>query len=269
MDRAIARTGTGDTTALATTQIGALLELPAGGPHLIHSLWAQVAKVSTVPNEGTGGDLIVTTVSGDIEPQPAPAVFPIIGSVVSESANANISVVPLNLWAVDWTALGKATLTLSYRNELAITTGSIVAAGIIFGDNRPVAVPAKFCQVVRASFASATEQTIGTIELAEKAQKITGIMAVARKGDTPTAGEAVMVTIRLASDDIMLPPSQYPCAFAYNASDGTAVGAASMPPAQFIPVDIPVIGGARVDIFATSTVSVTGNVDVSVYLQYE
>lgn len=269
MDRAIARTGTGGTAALTKTQIGTTLELPAGGPHLIHSLWAQVAKVSTIPNEGTGGDLIVETVSGDITPQPAPAEFPLIGSVVSESANANISVVPLNIWAVDWTGLGKASLNLFYRNELAITTGSIVAAGIIFGDNRPVAVPAKFCKIVRASFASATEQAIGTIELAEKAVKITGIMAVARKGDVPTAGEAIMVTVRLASDDIMLPPSVYPCAFAYNASDGTAVGAASMPPAAFIPVDIPVIGGARVDVFATSTISVTGNVDVSVYLQYE
>jgi hypothetical protein len=266
---AIAVQGPGGTVARATTQIGANLTLPAGGPWIIHHIWGQVVKATTVPNEGTGGELIVNSLSGDITPDPAPGIYPLIGSCVSESANAAISAVPLNLWEVDWSASGKALLSLSYRNQLAITTASEVAAGIIFGTERPARRPLKFCDSVQASFASATEQAVGTITLAEKATRIVGILADLNKGDVPTVAEEIMATIRLASDDIPLPPSQYPCNRAFNASDGVAVGQSALPQSQFIPVDIPVQGGARIDVFATTSISVTGNADIAVYIAYE
>jgi len=172
------------------------------------------------------------------------------------------------MYPVDWSAAGKATLRLSYLNTLAITTGSVLAAGIIFGDAPPAISPFTFCDGVRASFAATTEQSIGTIILAEKATKIVGIFADLNKGDVPTAGEAIVATIRLDSADMMMPPAQYPCNRAFNASDGTAVGQASSHPTSFIPVDIPVVGGARVNCFATTTASVTGNADVQIYLAY-
>lgn len=266
---AIARTGTGGTAALATTQIGANLTLPAGGPWIIHNIWGQVAKRTTVPNEGTGGVLLLNSVSGDINPDPAPGQWPLVGACVSESANCNLAPVPLNLWDTVLNGAGKAQLSLSYINQLAITTASRVACGIIFGDTIPERRRAPFCAYVQDSFASASEQQIGSITLAEKATRITGFMAVLNKGDAATAAEECMATIRLGSQDVKLPPSQYPCNMAFNASDGTAVGQAGMPQSQFIPVDIPVIGGAVIDVFATTTISVTGNADVSVYLAYE
>lgn len=267
--RALAVTGTGGTAAAATTQIGNIITLPAGGPWNIYGIWGLVARVTSIPDQGTGGALIVSSVSGDLTPDPAPGTYPLVGSPAAASANSTLSVVPLNIWDVNWQAAGKAQITLSYLNQLAITTGSIVSAGILFGKTVPVKVPLKFCDGVRASFASATEQSIGTITLAEKAKRIVGIFADLGKGDVHTAAEAVMATIRLGSSDVQLPPSQYPCNRAYNAGDGTAVGAPSVPMSQFIPVDIPVEGGARIDIFATTTVSVTGNADIQVYLAYE
>lgn len=269
MTHGIARTGAGGTAALAVTQIGADLTLPAGGPWNIFAVWSQVAKVTTVPNEGTGGDLVVNSVSGDIVPDPAPGQYPIIGSVVSESANSNIAVVPLNVYPVNWQAPGKAVLNLWYRNQLAITTASQVACGILFGEATPEKRPLVFVDTVRTAFASATEQAVGTITLSEKATRIVGILNVLGKGDAPTAGEEVVATVRLASDDISLPPAQYPCCFAYNASDGTAVGQASQPWSEFIPLDIPVIGGSRIQVFATTTISVTGNAEVRTYIAYE
>lgn len=266
---ALAVTGTGGTAALAQTQIGADITLPAGGPWVIHHIWGQVAKIATVPNEGTGGALVVRSLSGDIQPDPAPGSYPMIGCQVSESANANIAPVPLNLYPVNWTGAGKAVIRLDYLQQLAITTGSITAGGIIFGDSIPVANPLVFCDSVRSSFASATEQSIGTITLSERATRIVGILADLNKGDAPTAGEAIVATIRLDSADVMLPPAVYPCNRAFNASDGTAVGAAGTPRSDFIPVDIPVVGGARVNVFATTTASVTGNADIQVFLAYE
>lgn len=266
---ALATTGTGGTTALAKTQIGSDLTLPAGGPWTIFGIWGQVVKSTTVPNEGTGGTLIVDAKSGDIDPDPAPGTYPLIGANCSESANSAIAPVPLNIWPVNWQAAGKAVVSLYYKNQLAITTGSPVAAGIIFGDSIPEKRPLVFCDSVQASFASATEQAVGTITLAEKATRIVGILADLNKGDAPTAGEAILATIRLASDDIPMPPAQYPCVRAFNASDGVAAGQSATPQAQFIPVDIPVVGGARIDVYATTVISVTGNADVQVYLAYE
>lgn len=266
---ALAVQGPGGTTALAETQIGADLTMPAGGPWIIHSIWAQVVKATTVPNEGAGGTLHVQALSGDLSPDPAPGKYPLIGPCASESANAAISPVGLNLWPVNWNAAGKAVLSLSYIQQLAITTASEVAAGIIFGDSVPVPVPLTFCDVVRTSWAAATETAVGTVTLAEKATRIVGILADLNKGDAPTAGEEIMATIRLDSADVKLPPAQYPCNRAFNASDGTAVGQAATPLSNFIPVDIPVIGGSRIDIYVTSSISVTGNADVAVYLAYE
>jgi len=262
-------TGTGGTTARAITQIGSNITLPAGGPWTIFGVWGQVAKITTVPNEGTGGELIVSALSGDLTPDPAPGVYPLIGNCASESANAGISAVPLNIWPVNWQAAGKAVISLSYRNQLAITTGSITAGGIIFGDAIATPRPLTFCDSVQSSFASATEQSVGTITIAEKATRIVGILADLNKGDAPTGGEAILATIRLASDDVRMPPAAYPCNRAFNASDGTAVGQSSTPQSQFIPVDIPVVGGARIDVLATTTASVTGNADIAVYIAYE
>jgi hypothetical protein len=266
---ALAVTGTGGTAAAAKTQIGSNLTLPAGGPWTIHHIWGQVAMDTTVPDEGTGGQLIIESSSGDIDPDPAPGKFPMIGSPVHESANSNISAVPLNLWPTKWEAAGKAVISLHYLNILAITTGSEVAAGIIFSKGIPEVRPLVFCDGVYSSFASAAESAIGTITLAEKATRIVGILADLNKGDSATAAEAILATIRLASDDIKMPPAIYPCNRAFNAGDGTIAGECSTPQSQFIPVDIPVEGGARIDVYATTTISVTGNADLSVFIAYE
>lgn len=266
---ALAVTGTGSTSAAATTQIGSNLTLPAGGPWIIHSLWAQVVRDTTIPDQGTGGAIIIDALSGDLSPDPAPGVYPLIGACIAESANAALSAVPLNIWPVNWNAAGKAVIKLSYLNQLAITTGSIVAAGIIFGDAVPSERPLMFCDGVRTAFASASEQAVGTITLAEKATRIVGILCDLNKGEASTTGEPVVATVRLDSADVQFAPAQFPCNRAFNASDGTAVGQSATPMSKFIPVDIPAIGGARVDIFATTTQSITGNAEVQVYLAYE
>ena len=261
--------GTGSTTAATKKKIGSTITLPAGGPWTIQYVWGQVATVTAVPDEGTGGILHIDALTGDLTPDPAPGKYPLIGHAISESAASRGGGMPLNLWPVNWQASGKAQIDLSYTNLLAITTAPAVAAGIIFGDSMPEVRPLKFCDVVSTSFASATEQTVGTITLAEKATRLVGVLADLGKGDAITTAEPCMAAIRLDSADIKLPPSQFPCDKAWDSSDGTAVGAAFAPRCDFIPLDISVVGGARIDVFVTSTQSVTGNADIHVYLAYE
>jgi len=243
--------------------------MPAGGPWRIFKLWGQVVKASTVPAEGTGGQLIIDALSGDLTPDPAPGKYPLPGNPGSSSANSGNAAVPLHIFDVEWEASGKAILSLSYLNQLAITTGSEVACGIIFGDSIPEKRPLIFCDGVYSSFAAATEQSIGTVTLAEKATRIVGIFADLNKGDALTTAQEIIGTIRLASDDVKMPPSQYPFMRAFDAGDGTVEGETACPKMDFIPVDIPIEGGARINIYATTSISVTGNADVQVFLAYE
>jgi hypothetical protein len=269
MTHGIARQGPGGTAALAETAIGADITLPAGGPWLIHHVWGQIVRSTTVPNEGAGGILHVQALSGDLTPDPAPGKYPLPGPQVSESANASISAVPLFLFPVAWEAAGKAIIRMSYIQQLAITTASEVACGILFGTERPEIKPLVFGDYVQASWAGTAEQAVGTITLAEKATRLVGLVADLNKGDAATAGEEVMATIRLDSADVKLSPAEYPCARAFNASDGTAVGQTSVPLIQPVPLDIEVVGGARIDVYATTSISVTANADIVVTLFYE
>lgn len=266
---AIARIGAGSTTALALTQIGDNIELPAGGPWKIFGLWAQVVKSTTLPAEGCGGALVINALSGDLTPDPAPGRYPLPGNPGTSSANSGSAAVPLNIWSVLWNAAGKSVISLSYLQDLVITTASKVACGIIFGDSVPTKLPLVFCDRVQSSFSSGSEQTIGTITLSEKASKIVGIFADLNKGDALTTAEEILATIRLSSDDVKMPPAQYPCQRAFDAGDGTVEGESAMPRMDFIPVDIPIVGGSRVTVSATTSIAVTGNADISVYLAYE
>ena len=173
------------------------------------------------------------------------------------------------MWPVNWQASGKAVLSLYYLNQLAITTAPHTAGGVLFGDKIPEQRPLVFCDGVYTSWASTAETSVGTITLAEKAKIIVGILADLSKGDALTTAITCMATIRLASDDIKMPPAQFPCSRCYDSGDGTVAGETAAPRCDFIPVDIPVAGGARIDVYATSTESVTGNADINVYIAYE
>lgn len=266
---AFARQGPSATTAATKTQVGADIVMPAGGPWTIFGLWGQVVKGAGAHSEGSGGQLIIDSASGDLVPDPAPGKYPLIGNPAAASSNFHVAQVPLNIWPVRWEAAGKAAVRLSYLNQLATTVAQEVACGILFGKEVPEMKPFPFCDSVYAAFASAAEQSIGTITLAEKATRIIGILADLNHGDAVTAAEETMATIRLASDDIKMPPAQYPCIRAFDAADGTHVGAPSSPRADFIPVDIPVAGGARINVYATTSISVTGNAEVLAYIAYE
>lgn len=266
---ALAVTGAGATGAVTKTQIGGNITLPAGGPWTIFGMWGQVVKVTAVADEGTGGHLIIDSLSGDLSPDPAPGKYPMIGNPIGEGAHFSMAALPLNIWPVNWQAAGKSVIKLSYFQQLAITTAPHMAAGIIFGDSTPEKRPLMFCDAVYASFASATEQLVGTITLAEKATRIVGILADLNKGDSLTVAEQILGTIRLASDDIKMPPAQYPMQRCFDSGDGTMAGETAAPRMDFIPVDIPVEGGARINCYCTTVVSVTGNADVLIYIAYE
>ena len=269
MDHGILTSGLTSTNAATKLQIGSNLTLPAGGPWTIHHVWCQIAQPTRTVSEGSGGYFVVEAASGDVSPDPAPGKYPLIGNIASCSANSGPTAMPLHLWPVNWSAPGKAVVSLYAVNLLAQATAAKVVAGIIFGEAIPERRPLVFCDCVSSSFAATAEQLVGSITLAEKATRIVGILAYLNKGDAWTAAETCIGHIRLASNDIGLAPAQYPCAYCYSSGDGTIEGESATPLSSFIPVDIPVIGGSIISVFATTIEAVTGNADITVFLAYE
>ena len=262
-------TGTGGAAAASLTQIGSNITLPAGGPWNIWGLWAMCAQDTAVTSEAVGGSIIVDAVSGDITPDPSPGRWPCFGISSQSGANFGIHAVPLNIWPVDWTGSGKAVISLTYLNDAGNATAPVVAAGLLFGDKRPISLSHAFSDRVSATLSTAAETTIGTITLAEKATRITGIMCTLMKDGAVTADEVMMGTVRIDSDDNKLSPGVYPFSHAFSAADGTPAGGTGTPMAMIIPLDIPVEGGSRIDCFGTLINAVTAGVEAQVFLMYE
>ena len=262
-------TGTGGTAAASKTQIGANIVLPAGGPHLIHKIWGMVAMDTAVTSESVAGQLHIDALSGDLTPDPAPGKYPLIGAPTQMSASYGLVSVPLNIFDVAWEAAGKSVIALSFINQSGNATAPIVAAGIIFGDVVPEKRPLVFGDVVSANLTTVAEASIGTITISEKASRIVGICATCTKDGAVTADEGIIATIRLASSDFKLPPAAYPCSNGFNACDGTPAGGSALSAPVFIPVDIPVPAGARIDCYGSLINAVTAGTDVQVFIAYE
>jgi hypothetical protein len=259
--------GAGQTAAGQAT-IGTLT-LPAGGPWIIHHIFGTVARATATAGELNGGQFRIETVSGDIKPQPSPSWFPLIESGSSLGATIDQSVCPLHLYEVNYEGAGKAVFNLIYRQETAVTAAPQLVLGVAFGKTRPVKVPMICSDVVRAQVTSAADTAIGTITLAESASKITGIYCVATQDNVLTTGEELTGFCRLASDDIDFTPMQIPLSNAYGAGLGALINNAPALNHDYIPVDIPVLGGARVNCFVDLNTAVTNAAEVAVFIAYE
>lgn len=261
--------GTSGTAAASVNLIGAAVTLPAGGPWVIHDIWMQIAQSTAVADESTDGTMQINAASGDITPDPAPGRYPISYQTSPMSANYGPAVTGLNLWRVNWQASGKAVIEINHVLANALAVAPAVAAGIIFGDAIPEMRPLIFCDRVQADFAATTEQSIGTITLAEKATRIVGLCATLAHSAAAAVDIPAIGSFRIDSDDVKITPGQFPLNCAIGPGDGTIAGATAMPQFQFIPVDIPVEGGARIDAFATTIENVTNSASITVYVAYE
>lgn len=260
-------TGAGQTAAGDVT-VGTIT-LPAGGPWKIHNIFGLLSRATATAGEMNGGIMRLDSVSGDIVPQPAPARFPLIESPSFLGTVAEAPCCPLHIYDVDYTAAGKAVMNMVYRQETAVTVAPQLVLGICFGKDRPVTSPIVQCDMVRAQVTSAADTALGTITLAESAKRITGFLAMATQDNVITAGEELIGFCRLASDDIDLTPMQIPFCNAYGAGLGTAFLPLGPTYRQFIPVDIPVLGGARINAFVDLNTAVTNAAEIQLFVAYE
>lgn len=261
--------GVGPTAANTPLQVGATLLMPAGGPWIIHSIWSQIIHDVPTAAEGISGSLLFRSVAGDIQPDPAPGIYPLVGPGGTVGAHMETVDVPLNLFRTNWTAAGKAQIRFDINLDVAVTVAPQVAAGVIFGDAEPESRPLTFVDQIDVAFAGGAEGAIGNITISEKATRIVGILGILSKVTAVTASEGMIGTFRLASNDIQMPPAAFPFNNAISGGLGTIVGQMGPKPISFIPVDIPVIGGSVISCFVTTQTAITANVNARVYLAYE
>lgn len=263
-------TGAGPTAAL-TDQIisGAGITLPAGGPWEIFYIFCQGVLATATAGEAQGGHFRLNAATGDLDPNPSPSRFPIpkIGSFLG--AVHDVSQCPLVLHEVKYKAPGKSTIELIVQEDTAVTVAGQYVAGILFGKTRPVRKPFTFVDRVRVQTNSAADTSIGTITLAEKAKQIVAICAMIVQDNVITAGEELTGFVRLASDDVKMPPMQLPFSAVFGAGLGATIANVPYVEPIWIPVVIPVEGGARIDCFVDLNTALTNNAEVEVYIAYE
>ena len=260
-------TGAGSTAAADTT-IGQIT-LPADGPWLIHNVFALLARATATAAESIGGHFRLESAQGDIEPSPAPSRFPVFESGSFLGATAPVSKMDLALYDVNYTAPGRSAINMIYHQAIACTVAAQVILGVMYGRTRPEKRPIQYCDTVRAAVTTTAASQLGTITLSERATRITQIAAVLQQDGVLVTAEELIGHIYLTSDDIDLVPAQYPCNSAFGAGIGILIDGAGSSPVNFIPVDIPVPAGARVNVFAVLNTAVTNGADCEVFLGYE
>jgi len=264
----MAQAGATVATVVKTT-VGSAITLPAGGPWKIFYCWVQAVPQTYTAAEAVSGVLELNAVSGDLNPDPAPFNIPAPAFGSRLGATGDVPVSPLQLVPIAYTAPGKAVIELNFTNDIAVTAAPIVAAGIIFGKTVPVPTRMLFTDRVRTTVTSASLTSVGTITLAEKAKKITAICGILNQGGVLTTAEELIGTFQIDSDDMKMTPGQYPCSAAFGAGLGALINNPIPATPVWIPVDIPVKGGARVDCSIDLVTAVTNGANVDILIAYE
>jgi hypothetical protein len=258
--------GPGGTTA-SRTAIGSIT-LPAGGPWKIHGVHMSVTRNTATAAEMIGGVIDFASQSGDLTPNILPAQFPIYESGSFLGATADQPVCPTAVYDVDWTAAGKAIIDIAYTNDVTVTVAPDIVAGILFGPDIPNPPRAQHMTRVRAAVTSAVDIAVGTITLPEGATRIVGILGILAQNGVLTTAEELNGFFRLTSDDFDITPAQFPFANVMGAGLGALIQSAQGMIQKPLIVDIPVVGGSRINVFVDLGTGLTNAAQVDVYLMF-
>ena len=255
-------------TAAGDTVIGTIT-FPAGGPWRIWGLFGQMVAATPTAAEVVAGYMRLNATSGDIIPNPAPSRFPLPSRGSSLGATIPPAMCPLKIYPVDYEAPGKGVLQLILHQNVGNTVAPQAVLGVLFGKTIPSMPTFRFIDTVRVQTNLAADTAIGTITLAEKATRITAIGGQLTQDNVITTAEELIGFFRLSSDDVRMPPAQFPFSAAYDAGLGAAIEVGVYDTPVMIPVNIPVPGGGRIDAFVDLNTALTNAAEIQVFIAYE
>jgi len=260
-------TGAGATTAVRTS-LGNIT-LPAGGPWKIHAVHCSVVRATATAAEMNGGFFDLQALSGDITPNILPAQFPVYESGSTLGATMDVSICPTHIYPVDWDAAGKAIIEIGYTQDTTVTAAPQLVAGILFGPSAPQIKIPQHCARVRVAQTAAADTSVGTITLPETAKEITGILGILVQDGVLVTAEELTGFWRMTSDDFDLTPAQFPFANVHGAGLGALIQGAHNMLNMPITVNIPVVGGSRINCFVDLNTAVTNAAQVDIYLMFQ
>lgn len=260
-------TGAGGTAA-GETVIGTIT-FPAGGPWIIWGVFGFMVAATPTAAEVIAGHMRLNAASGDIVPNPAPSRFPLSGVMSQLGGTLPAVKHPLKIWPTDYGAPGKGVLQLILSQAVGNTVAPQSVLGVLFGKTIPSVRPIRYIDSVRIQTNAAVDTAIGTITLAEKATKITAVGGILVQDNVITTAEELIGFFRLSSDDVRMPPAQFPFSACYGAGLGALIVANSAQVPVMIPVEIPVPGGGRIDCFVDLNTALTTNAEIEIFIAYE
>jgi len=255
-------------TAAGETVIGTIT-FPAGGPWIIWGVYGFMVAATPTAAEVVAGHMRLNAASGDILPNPAPSRFPL--AAVSSQLGATLPATqhPLKIWPVQYEAPGKGVMQLIVNQAVGNTVAPQCLLGVLFGKTIPSVRQIRYIDTVRAQVAAAVDTLIGTLTLAEKATRITAIGGILCQDNVITTVEELIGFFRLSSDDVRMPPAQFPFSACYGGGLGALILNTGAQVPQMIPVDIPVPGGGRIDCYTLLNTLVTNAAEIQIYIAYE
>jgi len=256
-------------TTVAETAIGTITLPKRDEGWIIHNITGQVVASAITAAEFIGGHVRMYSPSGDVDPDPNPSIWPVSAQGSHLGALVGPMPCPLHKYNLELNAAGKANLNLTSNLAIACTAAPRWTAGIVYGPSIPEQRRAKFCDHVRTTVTAAARNAVGTISLSEKASRIVGIMGVLSQDGVLVAGEELTGYFDLESDDIGLVPSQWMFNEVYSAGVGATMENNGPTPPNPYAVDIPIIGGSDIRVYATLGVAVTNGANVDVFIMYE
>ena len=265
----IGRMGPGSQILNDEVQIGSNITLPAGGPWLIYNMWSQSILTNSNGYRSVNGYIHLDSISGDITPDPAPGKFPLIPHFMTTSAWGYTDFDVINIFKTRLLAPGKSVIALSHISKVTIPDAPAISVGILFDKQVPIKRYSPWTDYVAADLSSNVETYIGTITMSEAAKRLTSIYCEVFPVDSITADDYVLATFRLDSDDIEITPAIFPSFAAWALFTGGNQSYAQARHIEPIHLNIPVLGGARINVFATLANATTSNVLAACHLTYE
>jgi hypothetical protein len=244
------------------------ITLPADGPWLVHGVFGQVVRPTATAGEAVGGYFRIEAASGDLEPNPQPAKFPCWESGSFLGATAGVSYCRLHRYDVAWTAPGRSTLNVYFNNVSGTSVAPKAVVGILFGRTLPVLRPIVWVDHIRGTQSGVTETALSNITLSERATSIVGVGGAIVQDGVLTTAEELIGYFRLISNDIDIAPLQLPFGTVYGAGLGGTIDGGTPGVTGFIPVDVPVVGGAVLTPLVTLLTAVTNPADVDIHIAY-
>jgi hypothetical protein len=248
---------------------GTPIVLPANGPWVIHGIWGIPAWINPSGENPILGSIGIQSITGDLDPDPTPALFPHPVQQVNTINAQGLLPTPVQIHPTSFKAPGSSQIQMVAEFDGPAGVNNIrFMGGILFSANPPRVLPIQRTAMLFAQVTSAAEIALGIIQLPESADLLISYSAQAAWLLPPAANEPLLGFIRMQSDDERLQPAEFPLSFGLMGRTTAAPINDALPPVLTVPLETKVLPGSRISVFCTFPTWTATTINVKFFLNY-